>query len=112
MGLLTELIRNIMMIQEVIYPVIIHLPTGSFLKTILDNNIPVMAPSGESNKDKPRLPSVKFNRLLMEGMAATQVPNKRLDAENKKPTERADLFFIKEEIFLIMISFKNTILLH
>ena len=112
MGRLTELIRNIMMIQEVIYPVIIHLPTGSFLKTILDNNIPVMAPSGESNKDKPRLPSVKFNRLLMEGMAATQVPNKRLDAENKKPTERADLFFIKEEIFLIMISFKNTILLH
>jgi hypothetical protein len=112
MGLLTELIRNIIIMQDMIYPVIIHLPTGSFLKIILDNNMPVIAPSGDSNKDKPRLPSVKCNRFLMEGMAATQVPNKRLDTENKKPTERADLFFIKEEIFLIMVNVKNTILLH
>ncbi len=95
-----------------IYPVIIHLPTGSFLKTILDSSMPVIAPSGDSNKDKPRLPSVKCSRFLIEGMAATQVPNNRLDTENKKPTERADLFFIKEEIFLIMVSVKNTILLH
>ncbi len=112
MGLFKELMRRIIIQQEIIYPIIIHLPTGNFLKTILDNNIPVMAPSGDSNKDKPRLPSVNCSLVLMEGIAATQVPNKRLDTENKKPTERADLFFIKEEIFLIMVSFKNTILLH
>jgi hypothetical protein len=112
MGLFTELISSIMMMQEIIYPVIIHLPTGSFLKTILDNNMPVMAPSGDNNKDSPRLPSVKWSLVLTEGIAATHVPNNRLDTENKKPTDKADLFFIKEEIFLIMVSAKNTILLH
>lgn len=112
MGLLMELIRNIIMMEEVMYPVIIHLPTGNFLKTIRDNNIPVIAPNGDNSKDKPRLPSVNCNLFFIEGMAATQVPNKRLETENKKPTERADLFFTKEEIFLIMVSIKNTILLH
>ena len=112
MGLFTALMSNIIIMLEIIYPAIIHLPTGSFLKTSLDNNIPVMAPSGDNNKDKPRLPSVNCNRFLMDGMAATQVPNKRLDTENKKPTDKADLFCIKEEIFLIMVSIKNTILLH
>ena len=74
--------------------------------------MPVIAPSGESNKDKPRLPSVKCSRLFTEGMAATHVPNNKLETENKKPTDKADRFFIKEEIFLIMIEIKNTILLN
>ena len=112
MGLFKELIWRIMMQQEMIYPIDIHLPTGSFRKTILDNNIPVMAPSGESSKDNPRLPSVKCSLVFIDGIAATQVPNNKLETENKKPTERADLFFMKEEIFLIMIAVKNTILLH
>jgi len=92
-----------MIIAEVIYPIIIHFPTGNFLKTILDNSIPVIAPNGDNSNDKPRLPSVKCKRFFIEGMAATHVPNNKLDTENKKPTERAALFFTKEEIFLIMI---------
>ena len=61
-----------------------------------------MAPKGDNNKDNPRLPSVKPSLCFMPGMAATQVPNKRLDVANKKPIARAGLFFIKEEIFLII----------
>ncbi len=39
----------------------------------------------------------------MPGMEATQMPNKRLEAENRKPTAKAGLFLIKEIKFLIMI---------
>jgi hypothetical protein len=38
----------------------------------------------------------------MVGIAATQVPNKRLDVANKKPTASAGLFLMKEEMFLII----------
>jgi hypothetical protein len=70
--------------------------------------MPVIAPRGESNKDKPRLPSVKASRCLIPGMAATQVPNKRLEVENKKPTARAGFILIKEDIFFIMGKSKFT----
>ena len=40
----------------------------------------------------------------MPGIDATQIPNNRLDVANKKPTENADLFFINEVKFLIIIS--------
>ena len=42
----------------------------------------------------------------MPGMEATQMPNKRLEVANRKPTARAGLFLIKEEKFLIMIQRK------
>ena len=61
-----------------------------------------MAPKGDSNNDKPRLPSVKPSRCLMPGMAATQVPNKRLDVANKKLIASAGLFFTKDERFFII----------
>jgi hypothetical protein len=36
----------------------------------------------------------------MVGIAATQVPNKRLDVQKLKPTASAGFNFMKEEIFL------------
>ena len=110
MGRVSELICRIMIQQETIYPTDIHLPTGNFLNTILDNNIPVIAPSGDNSNDSPNVPSVKCSLVLTAGMAATHVPNNRLETENRKPTERADLFLTKEERFLIMVNIKNTIL--
>jgi hypothetical protein len=83
--------------------VYIHLPTGILLNTFVDSNIPVIAPNGESNNDKPRLPSVKPSLNFMPGMEATQIPNKRLEVANKKPTARTGLFLIKDKKFLIMI---------
>lgn len=68
--------------------------------------MPVIAPNGESNKEKPRLPSVKPSLAFMPGMEATQIPNKRLDVENRKPTAKAALFLIKEEKFFSMIQRK------
>lgn len=82
----------------------IHLPTEILLNTLEDNIIPVMAPSGESNNESPRLPSVKPSLAFIPGIDATQIPNKRLDVANKKPTENADLFFTNEVKFLIIIS--------
>ena len=102
MGRLTALICKTISKHKARYPFNIHLPTGTLLKTRVDNNMPVIAPNGESNKDKPRLPSVKPSRCFIPGIAATQVPNKRLDVANRKPTANAGLFFIKEEIFLII----------
>ena len=61
---------------------------------------PVRAPSGDSNKESPRLPSVKPILSLTVGIAATQVPNKRLDVQKLKPTASAGFNFMKEEIFL------------
>ena len=72
------------------------------LNTLPDNNIPVIAPNGESNKERPRLPSVKPSLDFIPGMEATQIPNKRLEVANRKPTARAGLFLIKEAKFLIM----------
>lgn len=61
-----------------------------------------MAPKGDNNKDSPRLPSVKPSLCFMPGIEATQVPNNRLDVENKKPTARADLLLKKEVRFFII----------
>lgn len=82
----------------------IHLPTEILLNTLEDNIIPVMAPSGESNNESPRLPSVKPSLAFIPGIDATQIPNKRLEVANKKPTENADLFLTNEVKFLIIIS--------
>jgi hypothetical protein len=101
----TEFICNIIMKHINIYPVIIHLPTGILLNTLVEISMPVIAPSGESNKDNPRLPSVNPSLYLIPGMEATHVPNKRLDTENRKPTASAGLFFIKVEMFLNIMSF-------
>ncbi len=85
------------MIKQIIkYPVNIHLPTDTLLNTLEDNAIPVIAPSGESNNERPKLPSEKPSLTFIPGMDATQMPNKRLDVANRKPTEKACLFFIKE----------------
>ena len=80
----------------IIKPLNIHLPTGILLNTLVDNNMPVIAPNGESSKDKPRLPSVRPSRILMPGSEATQMPNKRLVVANRKPTAKAGFSFIKE----------------
>jgi len=89
------------------YPVNIHLPTEILLNTLADNIIPVMAPSGESNNESPRLPSVKPSLVFMPGIDATQMPKTRLEVANRKPTENADLFFTNEIKFLIMIKQKK-----
>ena len=99
---LVELICRTMMQHIMIYPVNIHLPTDILLNTLVDSNIPVMAPNGESSNERPRLPSVKSSLDLMPGIEATHIPNKRLEVANRKPTARAGLFLIKEERFLIM----------
>lgn len=80
----------------------IHLPTDILLNTLADKIIPVIAPSGESNNESPRLPSVKPSLAFIPGIDATQMPNKRLDVANKKPTENADLFLTNEIKFLII----------
>ncbi len=85
------------------YPENIHLPTGILLNTLVDSNIPVIAPNGESSKERPRLPSVKASLDFMPGMEATQMPNKRLEVANRKPTAKTGLFLIKDVKFLIMI---------
>jgi len=88
--------------HTMIYPLNIHLPTDTLLNTLVDSNIPVIAPNGESSNERPRVPSVKPSLALMPGMEATHIPNKRLEVANRKPTARAGLFLIKEERFLIM----------
>jgi len=105
---LTELIWVIMMQLNRLYPKIIHLPTATLLKTLVESNMPVMAPSGESKSDKPRLPSVNASLCLMPGIEATQVPNKRLELENMNPTASAGFILIKPEIFLIIRQIKFT----
>ncbi len=62
-----------------------------------------MAPSGESNNESPRLPSLKPSLDFMPGIDATQMPNNKLEVANKKPTAKAGLFFMKEEKFLSMM---------
>ncbi len=84
------------------------MPIETLLNTLVESNIPVIAPSGESNKDSPRLPSVKPNLSLIPGIQATHVPNNKLEVENRKPTASAGLNLIKEVIFLIISVLKNT----
>lgn len=63
-----------------------------------------MAPNGESNNDKPRLPSEKPIRSLMTGMLATQVPNNKLEVEKRNPTASAGFNLMNEAMFLNMKS--------
>jgi hypothetical protein len=93
--------------QIIIYPMNIHLPTEILLNTLADNIIPVIAPKGESNSERPRLPSEKPSLAFIPGIEATQMPNKRLEVANRKPTENAGLFFRKEVKFLIIIKEKK-----
>ena len=65
--------------------------------------MPVIAPNVESSKERPRLPSVKPILVLMPGIEATQMPNKRLEVANRNPTANAGLFLMKEVKFLIII---------
>ena len=104
MGRFKELTCKIMMKQSNIYPVNIHLPTCILLNTLEDKSMPVTAPKGERSNDSPSEPSVKPSRVFTAGIDVTQIPNKRLEVANKKPTEKIALFFIKEEKFLIMVS--------
>ena len=67
--------------------------------------MPVMAPSGDNSNERPRLPSVNPKRSLMPGIAATHVPNTRLDDENKNATASTGFNFMNDEMFLI-ISYK------
>ena len=99
MILLAELIWAIIIQPMAIYPPTIHLPTGTLLNTRVDSSIPVIAPKGESKRDRPREPSEKCMRLLMPGMAATQIPNIKLEVANKNPTAKAVRVLIKEVIF-------------
>jgi hypothetical protein len=83
------------------------LPTGILPKIFVERATPVKAPRGESNRESPRLASLNPNLYLIPGIAATQVPNTRLEAENKNPTASAGLSFMKEEIFLIIMSYAS-----
>jgi len=96
--------------QSRTYPVRIQLPTGILLNTLVERNTPVNAPKGESNKDKPKLPSVNPILYLIPGIEATHVPNNRLDEENKNPTANAGFIFIKEEMFLIIVSYEQLVM--
>ena len=58
-----------------------------------------MAPNGDNSNDRPKLPSVKASLCLIPGMAATHVPNSRLEQANKKPTATTGFNLMKEEKF-------------
>jgi hypothetical protein len=88
------------------YPENIHLPTGILLNTLVDNNIPVIAPKGDNSNESPSVPSVKPSLAFNPGIDATQMPNSRLEVENKKPTAKDDLFLMNEVKFLIMFKEK------
>ena len=103
-GRFKEFTCKIMMKQRSIYPVNIHLPTCILLNTLDEKSMPVTAPRGERSNDNPSEPSVNPSRVFKAGMDVTQIPNKRLEVANKKPTEKIALFFIKEEKFLIMVT--------
>jgi hypothetical protein len=92
-----------MIMPSEIYPRIIHLPTGILPKSFVERATPVNAPNGESKRERPRLASVNPSRYLIPGIAATHVPNKRLEAENKNPTANAGFSFMNDKIFLIII---------
>jgi hypothetical protein len=78
------------------------LPTGILPKSFVESATPVNAPKGESKRESPRLASVNPNLYLIPGIAATQVPNKRLDDANKNPTANAGFSLMKDEMFLII----------
>ena len=71
--------------------------------------MPVMAPNGDNKRDNPRLPSVRCSLSFIPGMAATHVPNNKLEVANKKPTDNTDLFLVKD-IKLLNIDFFKSLL--
>jgi hypothetical protein len=107
MSRLTEFTWSIMIQHKMRYPENIHLPTGILLKTLVESSIPVIAPNGESKSDSPSVPSVNPNLAFIPGIDATQIPNSRLEVENRKPTANEDLFLRNEVKFLIMNDGKN-----
>jgi hypothetical protein len=88
------------------YPATIHLPTAILPKIFVERITPVNAPNGESSNDRPRLASVNPSLYLIPGIEATQVPNKRLDDENKNPTANTGLSLMNDEMFLIIMSYE------
>ena len=68
--------------------------------------MPVIAPSGDNNKDNPRLPSLNCKRCLIPGIAATQVPKSKLDVANKNPTASTG-FVLKKEVKFFSIVVKQ-----
>src|SRR5207302_2058208 len=91
-----------MMMHSETYPSTIHLPTDKLLKIFVERATPVNAPSGESNSESPSVASVKPNLCLIPGMAATHVPNTRLDAENRNPTANAGFSLMNDAMFFII----------
>ena len=59
---------------------------------------------GKAIRKVPDPASVNPSRYLIAGMDATQVPNTRLDAENKNATANTGFSFINEEMFLIIMN--------
>ena len=98
----TELICRIIIIQSETYPSIIHLPTGNLLKIFVERATPVNAPNGDSKRERPSVASVKPSRYLIPGIAATHVPNTRLEQANKNPTATTGFNLINDERFLII----------
>lgn len=80
-------------------PIIIHLPTGILLKTFVENSTPVIAPNGDNNKDNPKLASLNWRRYFIPGMAATQIPNSKLEAAKRNPTASTSLYLINDRKF-------------
>jgi hypothetical protein len=87
-----------------------HLPTGILLKIFDDMSTPVSAPTGASNSEIPKLPSVKPNRSFIAGSAATQMPSNKLATLSKKPIVRPGLLLIKERMFFRMYKRVNTLI--
>jgi hypothetical protein len=75
------------------------LPTAIFLNIVVDRATPVNAPSGDNNNESHKLPSVKCNRCLIAGIAPTNVPNTKLETQNKNPTANAGFSLMKERVF-------------
>ena len=72
--------------------------TSRFMTLLPGDVISTGTPAGVGLGMKPNL-------YLIPGIAATHVPNKRLDDANKNPTASTGFSFIKDEMFLI-ISYK------
>jgi hypothetical protein len=84
------------MIHKVRYPISNHRPAVMYENTRTEIKTPVIAPKGDSNNDKPKLASVKLNFSLIVGIAATQLPNSRLDTANKNATSKRGFNFIND----------------
>ena len=82
------------------YPNSIHRPAEMEVNIRVDTKTPVMAPNGDSNRDNPKLASLNWKRAFMLGIAATQLPNNKLDTANKNATSSTGLMAITDLKFL------------